>query len=212
MTIITIIRHDFLSLLNYDTNFMFILLQMHTKGRSHKTVRPSYRLKEDRTRLYESGQDVSGEWKVAIALRLLAGASYLDMFLWANIDPDYVRSLTRHTFKNWFCNDAVISINIYTQVLDNKTGQDRIRREFGESSGGIFNGCIGAVDGWLVRIRSPTLQEALNAGKYFSRKGFFAINVQVIVDKKRGSFGGLLVTKDPVMTRLFLMKANWENI
>ena len=50
---------------------------------------------------------------------------------------------------------------------------------------GVMCDVIGALDGWLVRIRSPTFLEVHNPGKYFSRKGFYALNVQVIVDKKK---------------------------
>ena len=48
-----------------------------------------------------------------------------------------------------------------------------------------MKGCIGALDGWLVRIKSPSEKECRNPGKYFCRKGFYAINVQVIVDRKK---------------------------
>jgi hypothetical protein len=48
-----------------------------------------------------------------------------------------------------------------------------------------MDGCIGALDGWLVHIICPSIFEVLNPGKYYSRKGFYAINVQVIVDKNK---------------------------
>jgi hypothetical protein len=136
-------------------------------------------------RLKTVGPDVSGEWKVAIALRILAGGSYLDMFLWANVHPDYVVRMTRGVFQHWFCHDDVTCINYSKTVLQNKKNQETIREEFGSKTNGIFSGCIGALDGWLVRIRCPTLKEVANPGKYYSRKGFYGINVQVIVDKKK---------------------------
>ena len=48
-----------------------------------------------------------------------------------------------------------------------------------------MGGCIGALDGWVVRITCPSACEVPNAGRYYSRKGYYAINVQVIVDKKK---------------------------
>ena len=60
-----------------------------------------------------------------------------------------------------------------------------LHEEFGIKTNYIINGCIGALDGWLVKIKSPKFSEVLNPGKYFSRKGFFALNVQAIVDKKK---------------------------
>ena len=48
-----------------------------------------------------------------------------------------------------------------------------------------MNGCIGAADGWVVKIRCPSWKEVLNPGKYFCRKGFYGINVQAIVAKNK---------------------------
>ena len=52
-------------------------------------------------------------------------------------------------------------------------------------NGGVLAGIMGALDGWLVRIRSPSLSRdrVRNSAKFFSRKGFHCLNVQVIVDR-----------------------------
>ncbi len=44
---------------------------------------------------------------------------------------------------------------------------------------------MGALDGWLVCILCPSLREVNNPGKYFTRKGFYALNVQVLCDKHK---------------------------
>ena len=142
-------------------------------------------------RLSTVGPDISGEWKVAVSLRILAGASYLDMFLWGNINPDYAKKISNYVFKTWFCHDDVIPISFYANILKDKRNQKKVRQEFASKTGGIFAGCIGALDGWLVKIHCPTLKEVTNPGKYFSRKGFFELNVQVIVDKKKGCYGDI---------------------
>ena len=54
-----------------------------------------------------------------------------------------------------------------------------------KTSDGIMQGCLGAIDGWLVCIRCPTRKEVKNPGKYFARKGFYALNVQVISDMNK---------------------------
>ena len=129
---------------------------------------------------------IPGEVKVAISLRILAGASYLDMFLWFNINTDYVREISKKVNREWFCNDDVMSINFYRKVLQDSSTIDDIRHTFSITSDGIMAGCIGALDGWLVRIKCPDKNDEVpNPGKYFSRKGFYAINVQAIVDKKK---------------------------
>ena len=132
-----------------------------------------------------TGDYVSGEWKLAMTLRYLAGAKYLDLYLWSNIHPDYAKKIVNDVIKNWLCNDDILRINFYDDVLLDKANSNRIRREFSSKTGGIINGCIGAVDGWLVKIRSPSMNEVVNPGKYYSRKNVYGINVQVIVDKKK---------------------------
>ena len=142
------------------------------------------------SRMYQArkltnGEDVSGEVKLAMTLRLLAGASYLDMFLWFNVSPDHVRAITRYVMKHWICNDEVVCIDFFKTVLQDQENRDRIRSNFARKTDGVMCGVIGALDGWLVRIQSPTFKEVCNPGKYFSRKGFYAINCQVIVDMKK---------------------------
>ena len=132
-----------------------------------------------------TGEYISGEWKVAMSLRLMAGATYLDMYLWANVSPDYVMRIFRHTNQYWFAQDFVSPMNYFDNILRNKEGRDKVRERFGDTSDGIMFGVVGAVDGWLVRIICPLMTEVPNPGKYMSRKGFYAINVQAIVDKDK---------------------------
>ena len=93
--------------------------------------------------------------------------------------------MIRDVIDNWFCNNQVMEINIYKNVLQDPIQLQRITSEFSTKSNGILKGCFGAIDGWLVKIKCPTLLEVNNPGKYMSRKGFFALNVQAIVDKRK---------------------------
>ena len=54
-------------------------------------------------------------------------------------------------------------------------------------SGGILTGAIGAIDGWLVKIQRPNSYHdgMTNAVPFFSRKSFYALNVQCIVDDRK---------------------------
>ena len=132
-----------------------------------------------------NGDYISGEMKVALTLRMLVGGAYLDMYLWMNISPDYCIEISRYVMKEWICRDDVIEINFYKNVLSNKQKMKTMRQDFAEKSYGLLSGCIGALDGWLVRINSPSIFSCKNPGKYCNRKGFFAINVQAIVDKQK---------------------------
>ena len=132
-----------------------------------------------------SGTYILGEIKVCLALRYLAGGTYLNLYLWYNADPNYIMQVVHNVIEHWFCNDRVITIDIYKNLFQSSTTIQRISREFATGSGGILQGCIGAIDGWLVKIKCPSLFEVINPGKYMSRKGFFSLNVQAIVDKKK---------------------------
>jgi len=51
------------------------------------------------------------------------------------------------------------------------------------SSHGIFNGCIGSLDGWLCRIRVPSPTEARRVKDYFSgHYQCYGLNVQAVCD------------------------------
>jgi hypothetical protein len=54
------------------------------------------------------------------------------------------------------------------------------------SSGGVINGCIRALDGWIVKINKPMKSDGVsNPKSFYSRKGFYGISVQAIVDSKK---------------------------
>lgn len=68
--------------------------------------------------------------------------------------------------------------------------KDRLREssnEFAHESNCLIWGAVGALDGWLAEIWKPSqLKDRVkNLSSFFSRKGFFAANVQVLVDRKK---------------------------
>ena len=60
----------------------------------------------------------------------------------------------------------------------------RVSDGFARRSNGVLSGAIGAIDGWLVKIVRPScrLDNIKNIVGFFSRKGFYALNVQGMVD------------------------------
>ena len=127
-----------------------------------------------------------GEVKLALALRMLAGGSYLDLSLIFDVYSTSTHRVLKHVVKNWINNsDAVADLNGISYLNDVEE-MSRVASQFATRSNGLFTGCIGALDGWLVRIRSPQAKDGVDTpGDYFSRKGFYCVNVQVIVDKKK---------------------------
>ena len=132
------------------------------------------------------GGYVCGEVKLALVLRMLAGASYLDISEIFHIKRFEVYPILREVINNWICNDSVIAID-WKSYFTNKSEMKRNAKEFAKSSHGIFKNCIGALDGWLVKITKPVYDKDTmpSPPSYYSRKGYYALNVQVIVNKRK---------------------------
>ena len=144
-------------------------------------------------RMYEAnckttGGYISGEVKVAIAIRILAGASYLDVSQIFGVTYSTCYEILHHVTERWFCQDWVSAYSL-EKNLTNPGELYKTCQTFAAKgrSRGVLGGIIGALDGWLVKIRSPSWRRdgVKNSGNYFSRKGFFALNVQVIVDREK---------------------------
>ena len=116
---------------------------------------------------------ISGEVKVALTLRYLAGASYLDLFMAYHIEANTIGTIIGVVIQEWICHPKVYPIDFYNDVMLNPTRLEQVSRDFSRGSGWILRGCFGAIDGWLVKIKCPTLDEVANPGKYMSRKVFF---------------------------------------
>jgi hypothetical protein len=134
-----------------------------------------------------SGGYICGEVKLALTLRMLAGGSYLDLSLIFRCRDTYVTTIFHDVISEWICHDDVIS---FPNELYFKDIEEMKKTAAGFSQGtnnGVLSGCIGALDGWLVKIRKPSFKKdgIRNAAGYYSRKGFYAINCQVIVDHKK---------------------------
>ena len=61
-----------------------------------------------------------------------------------------------------------------------------VAMQFLAASNFVNNGCIGAVDCWVVNVKRPTKSDGvLDPNLFYSRKGYYGVNVQAIVDKKK---------------------------
>jgi len=132
-----------------------------------------------------TGGFISGEVKLALTLRLLAGGSYLDLSLLYEVGASHAYAIFHDVIKNWILDDRLVKINGLDYVQDEERLQN-VALEFALRSDGLFSGCIGAIDGWVVKIRKPTSKDNVtNPGSFFSRKGYFGLNVVAIVDRKK---------------------------
>mmetsp|Transcript_10432 Transcript_10432/g.19511 ORF Transcript_10432/g.19511 Transcript_10432/m.19511 type:complete len:253 (+) Transcript_10432:387-1145(+) len=134
-----------------------------------------------------SGGYICGEVKLALTLRMLAGGSYLDLPLIFHCRDTYVTTIFHDVIREWICHDDVISYLNELYFKDIEAMKKTAAGFAQETNNGVLSGCIGALDGWLVKIRKPSFKKGgiKNAAGYFSHKGFYAINCQVIVDHKK---------------------------
>ena len=135
-----------------------------------------------------TGGFVSGEVKLALTLRLLAGGSYMDLALLFDVGFSTAYEIFHKVIKDWILDDRLVKINGIDYCEDDER-MSKVALDFANASKRVINGCIGAIDGWVVKIRKPSkkrdLKNMSDPSTYFSRKGFFGINVQAIVDKKK---------------------------
>ena len=123
---------------------------------------------------------------VVEVVRLLAGASYLDLMV--------IFDLTHGSIFGCFRMVCGWVLRTFTYPLI-KALQDEDEEylegvstsfAYGGASDGIFRGCIGALDGLAIKIKRPTLTDTLrDPGAYYCRKGFHALNVQGICDASK---------------------------
>ena len=133
--------------------------------------------------LKTSGGFISGEVKLAISIRLLAGGSALDLSVLFDISEPHCKTVFIKVLKDWIIKPNIGNIDI-EEYLNNEDAMKRVAIGFSQRSNGVLRGAIGAIDGWLVKITRPWMvRDAVsNPASFFSRKGFYALNVQCICD------------------------------
>ena len=94
-----------------------------------------------------TGGYISGEIKLALTLRLLAGGSYLDLELLFEVSFSYSYQIFHHLLDNLILTEDFMDIKGLDYIED-EASMDEVLRKFVANSQGIFSGCIGALDGW----------------------------------------------------------------
>ena len=154
-----------------------------------------------------SGEDgpVSGELRLSMLLRFLAGGSYLDVsdmhlgagaeggfYAFINDTMDKVLEVESFLFDGCPGNkDFDYVANLKHLLKDGRLLGEVMSgfntAKFGEHCPGEhIPGGIGAMDGWAAKIRCPsfTVDNVTNQNVYFNRKDFYALAVQAICDSR----------------------------
>ena len=101
---------------------------------------------------------ISGEIKLAITIRMLAGGDPYDLGVLFDISDKWCRHIFIHVLKEW-----IIDINLgemdITSYLTDENELNRVSVGFSKRSNGVLIGAIGAIDGWLVKIKRPSIKK-----------------------------------------------------
>jgi DDE superfamily endonuclease len=153
--------------------------------------RISTAISEERFRpeaLYPPRDDVKvpgipGEVKVAVAIRMLAGGSYLDLAPLFDVSTSHLYQIL-DDFLSWILD--TFEFPLVGWLRQRKWHEITSRAAaFAEKTDGVFYGPFAALDGLAVRVRCPSESDVGDPGNYYCRKGFHAINVQGICDKSK---------------------------
>lgn len=140
---------------------------------------PALRLKEQFA-IVSGFEPICCEVMLHCAIRYLAGGSYHDIRATAHISkPSFFRLL-------WHTIDAITSCPALAVELPEPTagGLSLLRAGFrGISYCGVMDGCVGALDGYLMRITAPSHAECGNVTAYFSgHYCTYGVNIQAMCD------------------------------
>jgi hypothetical protein len=146
-------------------------------------LRPELETLDERQARNSSVGPIAAEVRLAVALRWLAGGNVNDIHRLHHVSkPEMYKSL-------WRVVDAVnAKYSLSFPADDDLAGFRDLERGFrAKSTNQIVEGCVGAVDGLLVKMRCPIWpSEDQNPRRFWcSRKNMYALNVQAVCDSAR---------------------------
>ena len=113
---------------------------------------------------------VAPELKLSMALRWVAGGSYLDI---ADLHGVEVSTFYQHLWTTLEAIDVAYELPLLSMLENVDEGAlSPLIDGFDQKSGGIIRGCFGAVDGLAVKIAKP---DSPDAASYYCRKGFHSV-------------------------------------
>jgi hypothetical protein len=118
--------------------------------------------------------------KLAITLRFLAGAIYLDLS-WGYDIP--------HKTVHAYINETLVALdkanNNIKFPIDDEAELEKLEAGFADICGGIFRGTVAAGDGIVFRTDAPSPDEVGgDVTSFYCRKGFYAFGMQGFCDSK----------------------------
>ena len=132
-----------------------------------------------------TGGYISEELKPTITLHILGDGDVLDIGVIFDIHSDQCARLMYDVLLNWIIYPNIGNSGMSKYLLDEKAIVN-VSKRFSARSGGVIEGSIGTLDGWVLYILRPDLKDSIqNTMSFFSRKSFYSLNVQWVVDDKK---------------------------
>ena len=129
--------------------------------------------KDEKKAIASSGSVITNKTRLAITLRWLAGASYLDLMWGFRVS----RSTIYHSEYGiiYPTIEAINTVLTMSFPYDDTDELERISGQFAEKTHHIFEGIVGAIDGLVIKTRQPKKHETSNPVAYRNRKGTFGV-------------------------------------
>ena len=143
-------------------------------------VRPAITTANPTQARRSSGSEVSAVCRLSMTLRWLAGGCVHDIY--------QMHGVAYNTFYNslWKTVDAINnhSLHKFKFDCDDHDALYEIERGFAAlSTNQCFRGCVGAMDGLIVKIKAPSLKDDSHPMRFFVyRKHCYGLNVQAMSD------------------------------
>lgn len=123
---------------------------------------------------------VPPELKLSMALRWMAGGSYLDI---ADLHGVAVQTFYACLWETIEAIDAAYELPLMRYLDQVEQGAlEHLIEGFDRKSSGLIRGCFGAIDGLAVKIEKP---DTADAGSYYCRKGFYSVRFYPSRDQPR---------------------------
>ena len=92
----------------------------------------------------------------------------------------------RYGITNWLISESFTQLTVCGTVCMMLECRRRHCSFQKVSNGVINNGCIRAIDGWVVKIwKLPKKGNVFDSQSIYSQKEYYAVKVQAIIDKKK---------------------------
>ena len=165
------------SLLHENLFHVKYRMSLESFNRLLQMLRPELQLTE-KYAVMSGMHPITCEVMMHCTIRYLAGGSFHDIRATVSISKPLFYRLVWHTI-HCINRCEVLDINLPKPEELNyvRGGFQRISKD------GVMNSCIGALDGYLMRITAPSFAECGNVGAYFSgHYCTYGVNVQAMCD------------------------------